>query len=209
MMKHNRGFGLSVTVVGLTVIVAILAISSMPSSRTSTNATSSPAISSSKTSTAMANTTTSYTPSTSYVTGTSIDSANDTFMNGSCVDAGAGMVELRVVSNSTGVPVTGESVNAVNDLNCGYGNQLLYLNNFTVSQGGWLMPILPNQAQAFGWLNFTVSYQGATYQIPTRFGPFEVVCVTLRVPTGNVTEIGISPSVPGYPGTPRPTCPAG
>src|SRR5580693_8076554 len=144
-MKHDRGFGLAVTVVGLVAVVAILEISSMPSSRTSTNGISSPAISSSKTSTAMVNTTTSYTTSTSYVTGTSIDSANDTFMTGSCVDAGAGMVELRVVSNSTGVPVTGESVNAVNDLNCGYGNQLLYLNNFTVSQGGWLTPILPNQ----------------------------------------------------------------
>jgi hypothetical protein len=127
------------------------------------------------------------------VTGTS-ESERDTFANSSCPDTGAGVIELLVVSDSTGAPVTGESINAVNSLDCN-GEQVVYLNNFTIGQGGWLTPVLPAQAQAFGWLNFTITYEGATYHLPTMYPVLGKDCVTLHVPSGEVSSVGFSAGV--------------
>jgi len=133
------------------------------------------------------------------VTGTS-ESATDTFINSTalipCI-GGQGVMQLLVVSDSTGVPISGESINAVNGLSCGDNEeQVVYINNFTVGQGGWLTPILPSQAAPYGWLNFTVTYQGATYHFPTEYPIFfGKECVTLRVPSGNVTTLSMSTGV--------------
>jgi hypothetical protein len=130
------------------------------------------------------------------VIGTSVDSANDTFItNAECLlDNGAGRVEVLIVSDSTGAPVTGESINAVDDYPCGNG-QVLYINNFTVGLDGWLTPVLPSQASYVGSLNFTVTYQGATYHFPISYSPIGKECVTLHVPSGNVTSLGMSAGV--------------
>jgi hypothetical protein len=141
-------------------------------------------------------TTVSTVTSAKSVIGTSVDSANDTFITDvECLlDNGAGRVELLIVSDSTGAPVNGESINAVDDYPCGNG-QLLYINNFTVGMDGWLNPVLPSPASYVGSLNFTVTYQGATYQVPVYYPPMGILCATLHVPSGNVTTSGISAGV--------------
>lgn len=165
--------------------------------------------STSRTSTA----TTSASPvvSTTSVTGTSVNSASDTFFNETlanppCTDIGGGAIELLVVSNSTGAPVNGEGINAVNNFACDGSEQVVYLNNFTVGQHGWLTPVFPSEATLFGSLNFTVEYQGHAYQFSTSYPPFGLSCVTLRVPSGNVTSVYIPPTTPSYPNT-QPPCP--
>src|SRR5450759_3999452 len=136
------------------------------------------------------------------VTGTSVDSRSDTFItnNVEClIDTGIGRVELLIVSDSTGAPVGGESINAANEYPCANGvEQVLYINNFTVGIDGWLTPVLPSQASYVGWLNFTVIYQGATYQVPTNYDTMGIDCVTLHVPSGNVTSSSFNPPRPCY-----------
>ena len=160
---------------------------------TSTNTTplgsTSPAPPSSAVSTG-SETTTSNTSAVTYaesVTGTSVDSASDVFFSASCVITGVGDFALLIVSDTTGAPVTGESVNAVNHLGCGSMPQVVYLNNFTVEQGGWLTPVFPSQATPAGGLNFTVIYQGRTYHFSYAVSFLGSECVTLHVPSGSVT----------------------
>jgi hypothetical protein len=135
------------------------------------------------------------------VMGTS-ESATDVFINSTiltqCIfGEGQGVMQLLVVSDSTGTPVTGESINAVNNLSCGDNEeQIVYVNNFTVGQGDWLTPVLPGQAVRYGWLNFTVTYQSATYHFPTQYPIFfGKECVTLHVPSGNVSTTTMSAGV--------------
>jgi hypothetical protein len=123
-------------------------------------------------------------PTTGSVTGTSV-TASDTFF--SCSITGIGGFELLVASDSTGAPVTGESVNAVDHLGCNSAQQVVYLDDFTAGQGGWLTPVFPNQATPGGQLNFTVSYQGKTYNFSAGVPPIGTACVTLHVPSGSVT----------------------
>src|SRR2546428_4357906 len=84
------------------------------------------------------------------VTGTRVDSASDVFFTKTCVITGIGGFALLVVSDPTGAPLTGESINAVGHLGCGSIPQVVYLNNFTVEQGGWLTPVFPKQANLEG-----------------------------------------------------------
>jgi hypothetical protein len=124
--------------------------------------------------------------STSFVTGTSVNSASDTYLT-SCSVTGIGGFELRVVSDSTGAPVSGETINAVDRLGCNDQTQVVYLNNFYEGEGGWLTPVFPNQAEPGGELSFTVIYQGGTYKFSSEVPPIGTACVTLHVPSGNVT----------------------
>ena len=121
---------------------------------------------------------------TGSVTGTEV-SASDTFF--SCSITGIGGFELLVASDSTGAPVSGESINAVDHLGCDSAQQVVYLDNFTAGQGGWLTPVFPSQATPGGQLNFTVSYQGKTYNFSDEVPPIGTSCVTLHVPSGSVT----------------------
>lgn len=141
-------------------------------------------------------------------TGTGADSAGDTFLT-HCSITGVGGFQLRVVSDSTGAPVSGETINAVDTLGCVVAStsrvtvtlsssttstvgqsgetQVVHLRNFSVGQGGWLTPVFPNQATPGGQLNFTVTYQGGTYNFSALVPPVGTSCVTLHVPSGNVT----------------------
>src|ERR1700693_1844359 len=103
------------------------------------------------------------TPRSTSSTGTSANSSSNIFFTTSCVITGVGDFALRVVSDSTGTPVRGESIHAVDRLGCGSMPQIVYLNDFTTEQGGWLTPIWPGQATPAGALNFTIIYQGRTY----------------------------------------------
>jgi len=139
--------------------------------------------------------TTSSASSTSYVTGTTFTNASDTYLT-TCVVMGIGGLELRVVSDSTNASVSGELVNAVDTLGCDIvgqppETQIVHLDNFSVGQEGWLIPIFPNQAEPGGQLSFTVVYQGSTYQFTASVPPIGAACVTLHVPSGNVTHITI------------------
>ena len=130
-----------------------------------------------------------------FVTGTSVDTSSDTFLT-QCTVSGAGGFALLIVSDSTGAPVSGETVNAVDTLGCDITGQpaeaqVVYLDNFSVGQGGWLTPVFPDQAQAGGELNFTVSYQGGTYHFSAEVLPVGSSCVTLHVPSGNVTTMTV------------------
>jgi hypothetical protein len=129
----------------------------------------------------------SMTESANSVTGTSVNSANDVFFTATCVITGVGDFALRVVSDSTGAPVSGESINAVGHLGCGPMPQVVYLNNFTVEQGGWLSPVWPSQATPAGGLNFTLIYQGRTYNFSAGVSFIGSSCVTLHLPSANVT----------------------
>jgi len=115
-----------------------------------------------------------------------------------CSITGVGGFEFRVVSDSTGSPVSGETIKAVNRLGCGSDNQVVYLDsfsqpeyccNFTETNGGWLVPDFPSQATVGGLLDFTVTYQGVTYTFDSGFPPVGTNCVTLHVPSGNATTV--------------------
>jgi hypothetical protein len=121
------------------------------------------------------------------VTGTSVATASDTLFTVSCSITGIGGFGLLVVADSTGAPVGGETVNAVDYLGCGSMPQVVYLNNFTVGQDGWLTPVFPAQATPGGVLNFTVVYQGHAYDFRTSIAFVGSNCVTLQVPSGTVT----------------------
>jgi hypothetical protein len=125
-------------------------------------------------------------PTTGSVTGT-IVSGSDTFF--SCSITGIGGFELLVASDSTGGPVNGESIDAVDHLGCNSSQQVVYLDNFTAGRGGWLTPVFPIQAEPGGELNFTVTYQGRTYGFSAGVPPIGTSCVTLHVPSGNVTRL--------------------
>jgi hypothetical protein len=124
-----------------------------------------------------------------FVTGTSVATSSDTYLI-QCSITGIGGFQLRVVSDSTGAPVSGETINAVDRLGCNVGQtsqiQVVYLNNFSQGQGGWLTPVFPSQATPGGRLNFTVSYQGGTYDFSALVPPVGTTCVTLHVPSGSL-----------------------
>jgi hypothetical protein len=121
-----------------------------------------------------------------FLTGTSVNSSLNTYFSSTCVITGVGGFSLRVVSDSTGSPVSGEKVNAIDQLGCGSIPQVVYLDNFSASEGGWLTPVFPIQATPAGQLNFTVTYQGHTYDFTTDVPPLGSNCVTLHVPSGSV-----------------------
>jgi hypothetical protein len=121
-----------------------------------------------------------------FVTGTSVNIGSDSFLTG-CTILGQGGLELRVVSDFTGIPVHGESVNAVDRLGCNSATQVVYFDNFSMGQGGWLGPVFPAQAMPAGVLNFTVIYQGTIYNLSAAITPMGTTCVTLHVPSGKVT----------------------
>jgi len=113
-----------------------------------------------------------------------------------CSVTGVGGFEFRVVADSTGTPVSGEGIKAVGNLYCNDQDQVVYLNNFsppvyvnnfTEKDGGWLVPDFPSQAQVGGGLSFTITYHGATYTFESGYPPMGTECVTLHVPSGNVT----------------------
>jgi len=114
-----------------------------------------------------------------------------------CTITGVGGFEFRVVSDSTRTPVAGESIKAIDRLGCNGQNQVVYLDNFsppvyvtnfTESDGGWLVPDFPSQATVGGGLSFTITYVGATYTFNSGYPPIGTNCVTLHVPSGNVTS---------------------
>ncbi len=135
--------------------------------------------------------TTSSAGNTGYVTGTSFTNATDTYLT-SCVVTGIGGLQIRIASDSTNASVSGELVNAVDTLGCDIvGNppetQVVHIDSFSVGQEGWLTPVFPNQAESGGQLSFTVVYQGSTYHFTATVPPIGTSCVTLHVPSANVT----------------------
>jgi len=129
-------------------------------------------------------------------TGSSI--VNDTFFTGQdCFPTGpASALDLRIVSDSTGMPVNGDTIDAVDIDGCVFSvnhteTQVVHIVQFAAGQGGWSTPIFPPGAVVGGTLNVTVSYQGATYHfvVDNPFPPSGSECVTLRVPSGNVTNV--------------------
>jgi len=145
--------------------------------------------------------------SSGFVTGTGVGTTDDTFSG--CHITSVGGFQLRVVSDLTGLPVSGETINAVDtEAECASvttsngtarvtvtlspstittAGQIVYLDNFSAGKGGWLTPIFPAQAVPAGELNFTVAYQGRTYNFSASVPPIGSECATLHVPSGSVT----------------------
>jgi hypothetical protein len=115
-------------------------------------------------------------------------SESDTYVT-SCIITGVGGFEFKVVSDSTGTPITGESISAVDRLGCGDEEQVVYIDNFSESQGGggWLVPDFPSQATPAGGLSFTITYQGGTYYFTAYVAPVGTNCATFHIPSGNIT----------------------
>jgi hypothetical protein len=145
--------------------------------------------------------------SSGFVTGSNLGSTNATSFYANCAISIGGF-ELRVLSEYTGLPVTGEKINAVDTLTItgatssnGVGRatvtlspttteapgQTVYLDNFSAGKGGWLTPIFPPQSCPAGNLNFTVAYQDKAYNFSETIPPIGSECVTLHVPSGSVT----------------------
>ncbi len=110
----------------------------------------------------------------------------NTFFTSSCSISGVGGFEFRIVSDSTGADVSGATVRAVDGLGGCSETQIVYLDNFSSTQG-WLVPVFPSQAVPAGSLNFTVTYQGKTFNFSSFVPAVGSNCVTLHVPSGNVT----------------------
>ena len=108
----------------------------------------------------------------------------------SCSITGVGGFEFKVVSDSTGAPISGETITAINRLGCDDENQVVYLHNFSESQGGggWLVPDFPSQATPAGQLSFTILYQGGTYYFTAYVAPVGTNCATFYIPSGNITS---------------------
>lgn len=138
-----------------------------------------------------------------YVTGTSVAGANDTFFapNFPCSPSIGGF-QLRIVSDSSATPVTGETINATGTLGVDCNGQLeiqvVHIDRFSIGQMGWLMPIFPSQALEGGNLNFTVAYQGKTYNFAAGFPPVGTNCATLSVPSGTVTRTTVMNGIGSY-----------
>jgi hypothetical protein len=115
-------------------------------------------------------------------------SESNTYLT-SCTITGVGGFEFRVVSDSTGAPVTGETIKAIGRLGCGDQEQVVYIDNFSESQGGggWLVPDFPSQAIPAGGLSFTITYQGETYYFTAYVAPVGTNCATFHIPSGNMT----------------------
>ena len=109
----------------------------------------------------------------------------------SCTFSSGGGFEFRVVSDSTGAPISGETIKAVDKAGCNTQNQVVYIDNFSESQGGggWLVPDFPSQAVPVGQLSFTIAYQGGTYNFTTTIPPIGTNCVTFHIPSGNITTV--------------------
>jgi len=117
----------------------------------------------------------------------STSSSSDTFFTSSCSITGIAGLQFRIVSDSSGTPVNVTTITAVDRLGCDSEQQVVYLNTFSVTQGGWMTPVFPSQAQPGGQLNFTITYQGKAYNFSAGVAPVGTACVTLHVPSGNVT----------------------
>ena len=115
-------------------------------------------------------------------------SESNTYLT-SCTITGVGGFEFRVVSDSTGAPLSGETIKAIDRLGCNVQNQVVYLDNFSESQGGggWLVPDFPSEATPAGQLSFTILYQGETYYFTTYIAPVGTNCATFHIPSGNMT----------------------
>ena len=121
-------------------------------------------------------------------TGVSVSSASDTFFTVSCSITGVGGLELRIVADSTGALVSGETISAIDRLGCDGESQVVHLDNFSEGQGGWVTPVFPSQAIPEGELSFTVTYQGGTRNFSASVPPIGTSCLTLHVPSGSVTS---------------------
>ena len=120
--------------------------------------------------------------------GISVASQTNTTLT-TCTITGAGGFEFQVVSDSTGQRISGETIKAANRLGCNGPNQETYADYFSVSQGGdgWLVPDFPNPSSLAGQLDFTITYQGKTYNFTTYIPPVGTNCATFHIPSGNVT----------------------
>jgi hypothetical protein len=122
-----------------------------------------------------------------FVTGTSTGSVTNTYLV-SCSVTGVGGLGLRILSDSTRSPVAGETISAVDTLGCNNEEQVVYITSFLEGKGGWLTPVFPPQATPGGSLNFTVNFQGQPYKFSVDAPPVGTSCVTLQVPSGNLTK---------------------
>ncbi len=110
------------------------------------------------------------------------------FFTSSCSISGIGGFEFRLVSDSTGQPVNADSISAVDKLGCNNENQVVYLDNFSYFGDGWFTPMFPSRATVGGGLNIAATYDGKTYNFAGYYQPVGTDCVTLSVPSGNVSS---------------------
>lgn len=113
---------------------------------------------------------------------------SNTYFSTSCSISGVGGFEFRLVSDSTEQPVNASSISAVDKLGCNNENQVVYLNNFAYLGDGWFVPIFPNQAVVGGDLNITLTYVGETYNFTGYYPPVGTDCVTIHVPSDNLSS---------------------
>jgi len=120
----------------------------------------------------------------------------------------AGGFEFRVVSDSTGAPITGDTIEAVDRLGCNGQFQTVYLDSFSSpvycchfneTDGGWLVPNFPAQATWGGELSFTITYQGKTYDLSTTgIPPVGTNCVTFKIPSGTMNSTTVMNGTGSY-----------
>ena len=117
------------------IIVGAMAVITLSSQSSTSNAT------------LVTTTTIGIAPFTSIAT--SVNTTADVYLT-SCSITGIAELALRVVSDSTGAPVSGETLSAVDTLGCDTQTQVVHIGNFSMRQGGWLTPVFPAQAEPGG-----------------------------------------------------------
>ena len=134
-----------------------------------------------------------YTTTYLYSTYTTTYSTNSTYVNtfftNSCVITAGGGFQFRVLSDSTGAPVNPTSAIAVNSVSCNSEPQVVYTNVFLYLGGGWYAPVLPTQATYAGGFTVTLTYAGKTYNFSGAGAPIGTDCITLHVPSGNMSAL--------------------
>lgn len=118
--------------------------------------------------------------------------SGDTYL-ASCVVTGVGGFEFRVLSATTGEPVQGANVTAVDTLGCNSENQVVHIEAFSPAPGGggWMIPAFPAEATPAGVLTFTVTYGGSTYHFSADIPQVGTDCATFEVPTGATTTTDV------------------
>ena len=115
--------------------------------------------------------------------------------NSYCTVTGAGGLEIRVLSDFTNKSLSqSATISAVDTLICNGAKQTAEITNFSpLNHGGigWLSPVFPSGTTQAGQLDFIVSYQNKTYDFTSLIPPVGTNCVTLRIPSGNVSTVNV------------------
>lgn len=139
----------------------------------------------------------------SYIPGGIPTGASDSFFpsNFSCYPSVGGF-EFQILSDYSGEPLAGATISAVSTLGVDCDGQsykqVVYIDNFSVGQQGWIMPIYPSNAIAGGIVNITLGYQGMAYTFSGNYPGVGSNCISISLPSGAITNSTVMNGIGSY-----------